>query len=118
MTQVENPHAGQGPVLLDVGGEFGALLVRMPGSMEGVEVEIRSHDNRGHTVQVTHVEVLARPTPAGVMVCAVFPSLLQGSYELYQRRSGPVRLQVTIAGGQVSQASWPFRDAEGQAERT
>jgi hypothetical protein len=42
MTAVENPHAGQGPVMLDVGGDVGALLVRMPARLEGVEIEIRS----------------------------------------------------------------------------
>lgn len=42
MTFVESPpFAGQGPVLLDVGGEIGALLVRMPASLERIEVEIR-----------------------------------------------------------------------------
>ena len=37
----ENPHAGQGSVLLDIGGDVGALVVTMPAEMEGVEVEIR-----------------------------------------------------------------------------
>ena len=39
--QVENPYAGQGAVLLDIGGDVGALVVTMPASMVGVEVEIR-----------------------------------------------------------------------------
>jgi hypothetical protein len=37
----DNSHAGQGAVLLDIGGDIGALVVTMPESMEGVEVEIR-----------------------------------------------------------------------------
>lgn len=37
----DNSHAGQGAVLLDIGGDVGALVVTMPASMEGVEVEIR-----------------------------------------------------------------------------
>ncbi len=36
----ENPHAGQGCVLLDIGGDIGALVVTTPASMVGVEVEI------------------------------------------------------------------------------
>jgi hypothetical protein len=37
----ENPGAGQGPVLLDIGGDIGALVVMMPPELVGVEVEIR-----------------------------------------------------------------------------
>jgi hypothetical protein len=138
MTALENPHAGQGPVLLDVGGDVGALLVRMPAGLEGVEIEIRTrqpdgrvgahhhgHDHHGEevhggdtmhvpdTLHVSHVQVLRRPTPEGVVVCAVFPSLLAGDYELYQRPFGPVRLQVSITGGQVAQESWPGPGTEG-----
>jgi len=41
MTTTENPDAGQGPVLLDIGGDVGALIVSMPAEAEGLEVEIR-----------------------------------------------------------------------------
>ena len=144
MRSMENPHAGQGPVLLDVGGDVGALLVTMPASLEGVEIEIRpqpsepepdqpvhSHprepDHGGHSTlpdsgdhsrshgsgdhsHLSHVEVLPRPTPAGMVSCAVFPELTQGRYELYERPSGPVRLRVSITGGEVTQAFWPPDD--------
>ncbi len=39
--RAENPFAGQGPVLLDIGGDIGALVVAMPPETEGLEVEIR-----------------------------------------------------------------------------
>jgi hypothetical protein len=124
MTSAENPRAGQGPVLLDVGGSVGALVVRMPSSMEGVEIEIRPQQpGQQHLPQpttqtpqgltpsphshLTHVEVLPRPTPSGFVSCAVFPELTEGRYELYERRCGPVRLWVAITGGEVTQASWP-----------
>ena len=49
----ENPYAGQGAVLLDIGGDVGALIVTMPAAMEGTEVEIQpmsghSHRSTGH----------------------------------------------------------------------
>lgn len=44
----ENPYAGQGSVLLDIGGNIGALVVTMPAELEGVEVEINRLDARGH----------------------------------------------------------------------
>ena len=39
MTTLENPYAGQGPVLLDIGGDVGALIVTMSAESEGTEVE-------------------------------------------------------------------------------
>jgi hypothetical protein len=107
----ENPLAGQGSVLLDIGGDIGALVVRMPPDMEGLEVEIRPtrrHPTETHDhAHVAHVAVVARPTDAGLVHSLVFPELRQGAYELYLRPAGPVELTVTITGGKVTEASWP-----------
>ena len=60
MTTTENPDAGQGPVLLDIGGDVGALIVTMPAETEGLEVEIRPHGATaakgadGHEQEHTH----------------------------------------------------------------
>ncbi len=35
----ENPYAGQGPVLLDIGGDIGAVVLHLPAHWEGAEVE-------------------------------------------------------------------------------
>ena len=54
MSTAENPFAGQGAVLLDIGDDIGALVVTMPGAMVDTEVEIRpvgvahSHPHGGH----------------------------------------------------------------------
>jgi hypothetical protein len=37
----DNSHAGQGPVLLDIGGEVGAVIIGMPAGLIGQEVEAR-----------------------------------------------------------------------------
>jgi len=120
MRSTENPYAGQGSVLLDVGGDVGALLVTMPASWEGVEIEIRPrdlsvsdaspvHDHADHP-HLNHVEVLPRPTPDGWVHCAVFPDLKQGRYELSERPFGQVVLEVAVVGGQIAQVSWPISD--------
>ena len=44
----ENPHAGQGSVLLDIGDDIGALVVTMPADLEGIEVEINRVDATDH----------------------------------------------------------------------
>lgn len=37
----DNSHAGQGSVMLDIGGEIGALVLHATAELEGVEIEIR-----------------------------------------------------------------------------
>jgi hypothetical protein len=101
----ENPHAGQGAVLLDIGEAVGALVLDMPEELVGAEIEARPVPPRnGH---LPHVEVLRRPAPAGEVCSAVFAELAAGTYELYERPAGPVRLTATVTGGQVNQLRWP-----------
>jgi hypothetical protein len=119
----ENPYAGQGAVLLDIGGDVGALVVAMPPSMVGVEIEIASvgdhahaghghahehaHDqHHGHTHR-PHVAVVDRPVTDGTLPSLVFPQLVEGSYELYSKGEDAVLLTADIAGGQVTFLEWP-----------
>jgi hypothetical protein len=119
-TVAENPNAGQGSVLLDIGGDIGALVVIMPPALVGVEVEInrideiaaepRHVDDRkdgGGGAHRPHVAVVARPTAGGVVHSLVFPELTEGRYELYRRPAEPVELVVTVRGGEVTEAVWP-----------
>ncbi len=45
----ENPYAGQGAVLLDIGDDIGALVVTMPAALDEAEVEIRPLDQHAHS---------------------------------------------------------------------
>jgi hypothetical protein len=107
---VENPFAGQGSVLLDIGDDIGAVVVAMPIEMEGVEVEIRpdSHDQQstGH-VHHPHVAVVNRPVEGGQLPSLVFPEVREGAYGLYLKESAVRRVTLTVAGGQVTSAEWP-----------
>jgi hypothetical protein len=98
----ENPFAGQGSVLLDIG----ALVVAMPAAMLDVEIEIHpvGADVQGHH---PHVAVVARPTGDQTVPSLVFGELTEGSYELYEKGGGPVRLTVPVGGGVVTEATWP-----------
>ncbi|MDQ1738771.1 MAG: hypothetical protein QOE53_423 [Pseudonocardiales bacterium] len=103
----DNSHAGQGPVVLDIGGDVGALIVRMPAELVGTEIEARpvagpAFDGYagGH---LPHVAVLARPGGS----VAVFGELQDGEYELNLRPDEPARLRVLVRGGEVSTAVWP-----------
>ena len=47
----DNSFAGQGSVVLDIGGDIGALIVTAPAELEGIEIEIRpvgAGDQRPH----------------------------------------------------------------------
>lgn len=122
----ENPFAGQGPVLLDIGGDIGAIVLRLPASMHGAEIEIHAvgggqhtyshqhedhahphdhdHGHEGHHHE--HVAVVARPSADGTQYSAVFPEVEAGSYDL-REAGGPVTLRVEVTGGAVTEADWP-----------
>ena len=65
----ENPHAGQGSVLLDIGGDVGALVVTMPPAMVGVEIEIAPLGGagpRGTTTGTTTGTITGTTTSTGM----------------------------------------------------
>lgn len=102
----ENPFAGQGFVLLDIGDDIGALVVAMPADMVGVEVEIRpvGGEVEGHH---PHVAVVDRPIGDQTMPSLVFGELTEGAYELYAKGGGPVQITASIRGGKVTEVAWP-----------
>ncbi|MEP7178074.1 MAG: hypothetical protein ABI775_03200 [Pseudonocardiales bacterium] len=136
MRTVENPHAGQGMVVLDIGGDIGALMVPTPASMAGLEIEIcpagtrherpdeggdwwqgewRSHSHpphlaahaHSHQSAWPHVAVLARRVADTTAYSAVFPGLRSGQYELWLRPGGPTAIRIAVVGGRVTTAAWP-----------
>jgi hypothetical protein len=124
----ENPHAGRGSVLLDIGDDVGALVVAMPTSMLGQEIEIAPargrrpkpaqahphghHDALGHVHDHTrghrpHVAVVDRPVTMGTLPSLVFPDLVEGCYELFDKGQDAVLLTAAITGGRVTFLEWP-----------
>jgi hypothetical protein len=106
MHAADHSPARQGPVLLDSGGDVGALIVDLPASLEGVEIEIRPIGVAPPS-RLEHVGVVGRPADGKTRYTAVFGQLTEGRYELYQRPDGPVTMQVAIDGGKVRYATWP-----------
>ena len=121
MSTAENPFAGQGAVLLDIGDDVGALVVTMPGAMVDDEVEIRPvgvahshphgdhhHDHGDHHEHLAHVAVVERPVSGGTVPSLVFGDLTAGRYDLFEKgQPDDVVLTVEVAGGQVTAADWP-----------
>lgn len=111
-TAVENPYAGQGSVLLDIGDDVGAVVVVMPADLEGVEVEIRpegshQHSHGQHRHHHPHVAVVNRPVAGGRLPSLVFGEVKQGRYGLCLKESDEVALEVDVVGGEVTSATWP-----------
>jgi hypothetical protein len=102
----ENPFAGQGSVLLDIGEDIGAVVVEMPARLEGVEVEIRPAEDGPSQGHHPHVAVVSRPVEGGQLPSLVFPEVRTGTYGLYVVHEDVRRLTVTVAGGEVTSAQW------------
>lgn len=107
----DNSHAGQGPVVLDIGGDIGALILTMPAALAGEEVEARpvagaAFDHYAPGDHLPHVAVLPR-SGSPVRHVAVFAELRAGEYELHLRPDEPVQLTAEVRGGEVSTAAWP-----------
>lgn len=102
--------AGQGPVLLDIGGTVGALVVHLPVEWVGREIEIRPAGSTDRAAHCPHVAVIARATARAVVPTAVFPALEQGDYELIEKQAaGDPGMRVSVVGGAVTEVSWPGR---------
>lgn len=89
-------------VVLDIGAEKGALVLRTDSAMHGVEVEISpSGDDRRRS----HKEVLERSINGRPAFTAVFDDLTAGTYTLWT--GGQPRARgVEIAGGEIAHLDW------------
>ena len=59
-------YAGQGAVVLDIGGDVGALVVHMPAELAGIEIEICPAGADRYAEHRDHVAVLGRPVRAAL----------------------------------------------------
>lgn len=98
-----------GPVVLDIGGDFGAAVVRTPQRLDGTEIEIRRLPSEWDG---THVAVRLRPAPGSPVYAAVFGHLLEGAYELRRRHvpEDPTVHRIDVVGGGVVDTTWPDSD--------
>lgn len=92
-----------GMVVLDIGGDVGALVVLLPDALAGTEVEIGP---AGSTQPCGHTGVHPRTAPNGTTCqTAVYPQLSAGTYQLWHpdHPGAPLGPVVQVHGGQVSQ---------------
>ena len=90
-------------VVLDIGGDVGALVVYTPPEFHGREIEISPV---GQATQRVHTAVLERVVDGRSIFAAVYPNLPAGVFRLWVD-DGPARVtQVEITAGQVAELDW------------
>jgi hypothetical protein len=94
MSEPQLAPSWDGSVVLDIGGDIGALVLRTPSLMAGREIDLTLQED---TSLRTHSAVRERRMSSGTSYAAVYPSLRAGSYTV--EGSGQ---RVTIVGGRVT----------------
>jgi hypothetical protein len=89
-------------IVLDIGEEFGALIVHADAELHGVEVEISP---AGRDESRSHKEVLERTINGRPAFTAVFDKLEQGRYTLWTD-GVPRARAVPITGGEIAELDW------------
>jgi hypothetical protein len=95
----DEPAPRGGPVVMDIGGDIGALIVRVDDSLVGSELPIEFADD---PLRDIHTGVWRRSTGRDSVVVAVFPELRAGSYRIHPG-PGHDGAQLQITGGRVAE---------------
>ncbi|GAB3945425.1 phospholipase [Micromonospora vulcania] len=90
-----------GSVVLDLGGDTGALIIHTGPDLHGREIEISRDDARR-----VHSAVRERRVRDGSLHTAVYPGLPAGSYTVWWDDSTPAG-KVSVHGGAIAEFNWP-----------
>jgi hypothetical protein len=91
-------HAPSGPgVVLDIGGDVGAVVVYLGAQATGEELDIQPV---GDPAGRFHTGIHPRPLGDDVVRVAVFPEVRAGAYELLDEHGAPFAV-LAAAGGEV-----------------
>ena len=99
IAHTHEPAPKGGPVVMDVGGDIGGLVVLLDESLEGTEIPIEFADDPERDI---HTGVWRRSIGSESVVVAVYPELREGSYRIHpgQAHDGA---HVQITGGEVAE---------------
>lgn len=89
-------------LVLDIGGDVGALVIHAGPELAEREIEISPGTDPA--IRRSHNVVHARHSRSHVAYTAVFPSVPAGEYTVW-RHDGSPHAVLTIHGGQVTQHS-------------
>ncbi len=95
--------SGQGTVLLDIGGDVGAVVIHTPPRCHGLEIEVSPV---GPHAPRKHAAVRARHVAGGVHYSAVIDGLPAGRYVVWRDADTPAD-RIVVTGGSVTEYDWP-----------
>ena len=95
--------AGNGPTVLDIGDDVGALVLYTSADLVGAEIEISPV---AAPQRRRHVAVHTRQYPGGTAYAAVYYGLAAGTYDLWAA-DGSVALTVRVEGNTITESVWP-----------
>jgi hypothetical protein len=90
-------------VVLDIGGDVGALILYTTPEFAGTEIEVSP---AGDESRRTHTDVHERRFAGRTLFTAIYPALAAGEYTIWNLDGQPSG-RVTITGGQVTELHWP-----------
>ncbi|MGK5675822.1 phospholipase [Micromonospora sp. URMC 106] len=96
-----------GSVVLDLGGDTGALIIYTGRDQHGREIEV-SRDGEPRT----HSAVRERRVRDGIFHSAVYPDLPAGVYTVWWDDRRPAG-RVVVTGGVIAEFAWPTSAAPG-----
>ena len=95
-------------LVLDIGGEIGALIIHTGPEMDGAEIELSPV---GDDAARFHNMVHPRAVGTALVHSAVFPAVTQGEYTLW--RDDHTRVgTLSIHGGEVAEHYWDDTPAQ------
>lgn len=89
-------------VVLDIGGDVGALVLYTRPEFNGREIEVSP---LGRDVQRVHTAIHGRSVGGRTIYAGVYPQLVAGEYRLWGAPPGAVE-RVTIEPGRVAEVDW------------
>jgi len=102
MAEIHSNEAHTSDVVLDIGGDIGALILYTGADLNGLEIEL-SRALPG--ADRFHNQVHERWFQGRVAFAAVYPEIHAGEYHVWGNAPEPVET-VTIRGGQVTEIDW------------
>jgi hypothetical protein len=101
-------------VLLELGGDLGALIVYTDPVLHGAEIEISGSKDDGSR---SHKDVLERSIDGHPTYAAVFDLLTQGSYTLWVE-DNPCARSIEVEAGRVVELDWRTTTAPHRTVRS
>jgi len=104
MTEPAAGPSGHGTVVMELGGDIGALVLYTPEDLDGREIEISRDGDPG--ARRTHSQVRRRHMGGVTTYAAVYPDLLAGTYTIWTDEQDAAAT-VVITGGEITTCRWP-----------